>query len=397
MADSGMWASIRNGTWLTGQRLAGYPRLFLGLYALAALGWMLVAHGGIDPNGTPVGADFIGFWGASYALLHHGAVAVYDAATLTAGETAALGHPVGFYAFFYPPVALLLVAPLALLPYAASLIVWIAVQVGFALAIIRRTLIHRLTTRLLLAFPATFLTVFGGQNALLSAGLIGLGLLLLRRRPGLAGAVFALLLYKPHLGLMIPVALLAGRQWRALAGGVAMAAALTGITLLAFGPETWAAFLGNSRHAGDTLNLGLVDWGKMASVYAGSRKLGLGSAVAWGLQGLVMAGTAATVARVWHRPGPFAAKAATLATATLLATPFLLDYDLTILAVTLAWIVQDRLDNGFRPYEATFLAACWVFPMLVRLIGLPLGLPIAPFFLIGLLIVAARPAAVSDL
>ena len=69
----------------------------------------------------------------------------------------------------------------------------------------------------LLAAPAVFINAVGGQNGTWTAALFGGGLSLLERRPLLAGGLLGLLIYKPQLALLIPVALLAGRHWRAFA------------------------------------------------------------------------------------------------------------------------------------------------------------------------------------
>ena len=71
---------------------------------------------------------------------------------------------------------------------------------------------------LALAAPAVFINAVGGQNSTWTAALFGSGLSLLERRPLLAGGLLGLLIYKPQLGLLIPVALLAGRHWRASEG-----------------------------------------------------------------------------------------------------------------------------------------------------------------------------------
>src|SRR5258706_16321345 len=71
---------------------------------------------------------------------------------------------------------------------------------------------------LALAAPAVFVNAVRGQNGTWTAALCGGGLSLLERRPLLAGGLLGLLIYKPQLGLLIPVALLAGRHWRASKG-----------------------------------------------------------------------------------------------------------------------------------------------------------------------------------
>src|SRR5207302_9966990 len=95
----------------------------------------------------------------------------------------------------------------------------------------------------LLAFPAILLTLSFGQNAFLTAALFGAATLLVDRRPIVAGIVFGALCYKPHLGLLVPVALAAGGHWRAFAAAFLSAAVLCLASLGIFGWETWRDFL----------------------------------------------------------------------------------------------------------------------------------------------------------
>ena len=71
-------------------------------------------------------------------------------------------------------------------------------------------------------------------------------------------------------------------------------------------------------------------------------------------------------------------KASALATASLLATPYVLDYDLVVSAVSIAFFARHGLNKGFRDYEITLLAAAWIMPLLSRgvagVTGIPLGL-----------------------
>src|SRR6202023_3344335 len=85
------------------------------------------------------------------------------------------------------------------------------------------------------AFPAIFVNLGHGQNGFLTAGLLGAALLSLPRRPLLSGILFGLLAYKPQFGLLIPIALLAGGQWRAtISAGLTVVALMT-VATLAFG------------------------------------------------------------------------------------------------------------------------------------------------------------------
>ena len=372
--------------WLNSRRLAAYPLIFILLYVLGGLFWVVTADGPVDSRGMPLGADFLGFWSAS-ALTHAaGWSAPYDLARLHAVQTELLGRQVAPFLWLYPPVALVLVWPLALVGFGPAFVLWGGAQLALAWRVLRRILPHPLAFRLLLAFPATFLSLAGGQNALLSASLLGLGLLLLGRSPVLAGLAFAGLCYKPHLGLMIPVALLAGGHWRALVAACVGVLGLSAASLGLAGLASWQAYFAEAGFARRVLEEGGVDWGKMASVFAGLRLLGVPTAAAW-LGQAASAGLAAVlVARLWWRPRPAGVRAAGLAAGTLLATPFLLDYDLTILGLGLAWLAADGpVPSGRR---RTWLAILWCAPLVLRPLGLGLSLPIGPAAAAGLLVLA---------
>ncbi len=121
------------------------------------------------------------------------------------------------FPWVYPPTYLLVVYPLALLPYLASLAIWLAVTISPYLLVLRRIAPHPLTIWLALAYPGTFENFFHGQNGFLTTALIGWGLLLLDHSPLVGGFLLGLVSFKPHLMVLVPLALLAGRRWKALA------------------------------------------------------------------------------------------------------------------------------------------------------------------------------------
>ena len=51
-----------------------------------------------------------------------------------------------------------------------------------------------------------------------------------------------------------------------------------------------------------------------------------------------------------------------LVCAGLLASPFVLDYDLTLLAVPLVWLLGEGRRSGFLPYEKALMALAFVAP-----------------------------------
>jgi arabinofuranan 3-O-arabinosyltransferase len=136
-----------------------------------------------------------------------------------------------------------------------------------------------------LATPALFINAISGQNGAWSAALLGGGLCLLERQPVVAGILFGMFVYKPHLGLLIPVALIAGRQWRVLIAAGTTAFVLVATSVLLFGIDMWADFFHSiSVQRQAYLERGDGVWHRMISVFVFARRLGLDLSVAYGMQ-----------------------------------------------------------------------------------------------------------------
>lgn len=88
------------------------------------------------------------------------------------------------------------------------------------------------------------------------------------------------------------------------------------------------------------------------------------------------AAVAASLVWLWRSAAAFPLKAAALAAGSLLATPYVLDYDMVVLALPIAFVAAHGLDKGFRDYEISILAAAWVAPLIARSIAGALSLPI---------------------
>ena len=165
---------------------------------------------------NPIALDFPLHWTASFLALTGKSASVYDYKQLQAVEKNLTGF--GPHPWPYPPTGLLVDLPLALTPYFVSLAIWLTVTLGVYLLVVYLIAPHPLTIVWSLAFLGTFENFYFGQNGFLSAALLGGGLLLLESNPLVAGLLLGLLSYKPHIFALIPLALLVGRQWRALGG-----------------------------------------------------------------------------------------------------------------------------------------------------------------------------------
>jgi hypothetical protein len=355
------------------------------------MAWVLSGHGMADPMGRPVGTDFLRLWTASYALLKGEVHAIYEPGAFFAMEQA-LTQPAtpDFYPWNYPPSSLLIVYPLALLPYLPSLAAWLALGLAGYLAALWRILPKPLTLWVGLTFPAVFWTVTHGQTSFLTTSLFCWGLLQLPRRPVLAGMLFGALTFKPHLGLLLPVALVAGGHWRAI-----VIAALTAIlsvvaSAVFFGAGVWADFLASITETRGMLESGMNfgHYYKMQSVFAAARLLGSPMLVAYSLQALAALAAAAAVAGIWRRPtGDPDLKNAALMAAAPLSTAFIFDYDLMLLAPPIAWLARKGLTDAALPYERTILVAAFVAPFVSRVVGMHTHLLLAPIFSTALLVV----------
>ena len=231
---------------------------------------------------------------------------------------------------------------------------------------------------LALAFPAVFVNLGHGHNGFLTAALFGFALVQLDRWPVTAGILFALIAYKPQFGLLIPLVLAATGRWRGFAAAAVTVAALVAVTTFWFGVETWRAFFTFAEYTrAIVLETGETGWHKIQSVFSWARMWGAPVPLAYAVQGAVTLAIAAALIWLWRSPAAFALKAAALCLATILATPYSLDYDLMLLAPAIAFLALDGLARGFAPYEKTALAALWLVPLIARGVAqatlIPLG------------------------
>jgi arabinofuranan 3-O-arabinosyltransferase len=189
------------------------------------------------------------------------------------------------------------------------------------------------------------------RKTALTGSLLGGALLSLERRPALAGIFIGCLTYKPQFGILFPVALVAARQWRAIAGAAITAALLAGMSAALFGTRSWALFphelvaqTGLNFLSGDDSN-----WGYLQSGYGLARLLHAGIGLAWLVHGLIAMALAIIIWRVWRSAACWRLKAASLSAAALLATPYAFAYDMAALAIPAAFLATDQLERGLLP------------------------------------------------
>ena len=375
-----IWQGLRSGQWLTASRARSYSLILLAVTAIAVAGWIGLSDGLIDRNGKPLGTDFSNVYAAGTLTWQGRPADAYAPALQHEAEKAIFGgREVPFYGWHYPPFFFAVAIAVAAFPYAWGLSIWLAASFAAYLAAIRAILPGKETLLIASAFPAVFVNIGHGQNGFLTAALLGGALQLLDRRPWLAGMLIGLLAYKPQFGVLIPIALLAGGRWRSIAAAVATVAVLLALSFATLGGGVWQAFA-DSMHFTQTVVLeqGGTGWEKIQSVFSAARMWGATVPAAYAVQFALGLGLAASLAWLWRSDAAFELKAAALATGSLLATPYVLDYDLVVLAVAIACLARHGLARGFRDFEISLLAAVWMVPLVSRGIagatGIPLGL-----------------------
>jgi hypothetical protein len=388
------WQGLRSGNWLNTQRARAYSLILLTVYVAAIVGWVALSNGLIDRNGKPIGTDFSDIYAAGTLTWQGHAADAYEPSRQHAAEAAIFGdRDVPFYGWHYPPFFFSIAVLVAALPYAWGLTIWLVASLATYLATIRAILPRPETLLVAAAFPAAFVDIGHGQNGFLTTTLLGGALYWLDRRPQLAGLLIGLLAYKPQFGVLIPLALVMGGKWRTIAAACITVAAMFAASLLTLGSGIWHAFA-DSTHFSETVLLeqGAVGWEKLQSIFAAARMWGAGADTAYAAQGALFLMLAATLAWLWRSDAAFELKAAALATACLLATPYVLDYDLVVLAIAIAFFIRDGLKRGFHDYEISVLAAAWLVPLLSRSIAGLAGIPLGLIVMLTLYVVTLRRA-----
>jgi hypothetical protein len=306
-------------------------------YAITIICGLLSGEGLTTLGGYPIGHDFLAFWTATKLAVTGDPSSIYNLQILKSAERAVSGTDSAYFAWNYPPTFLVILLPLSMIPYLAAYGAWILGTVSGYGYIAYRIFPRPFTPWLFVAFPNAIWNLIAGQNGFLSAMILGSGIVILDHRPFAGGFVLGLLSYKPHLTMMIPLALIAGRYWRALCGFATGAACLILISMAVFGTSVWSAFIQNIPFA-LTHWQSAHFWPKMASIYSLMRFTGLN---AWGASFVQLCFTiaaAAVTCRVWYRGERPAVKGSVLAICTALASPYLFHGDLVIIGLAFAWL-----------------------------------------------------------
>jgi hypothetical protein len=341
-------------------------------------------------DGNHYGHDFVVHYAAARMALDGGVDAAYDlhairkvATTIVDRDLANANVP-----WVYPPTYLLIILPFALLPYVISYVAWCIANI-IAGAAAGWTVLRQWWTPLLIIFcPAAGLNIIAGQNGGITAALMLSGLGLLNRSPTWAGVLFGLMSFKPQFGILIPVALAAGRQWVAFVSAAASVVIFAAISYFVFGAGPWKMLV--SQAQSDWLVQAEMLWLKSVTLYPMARSFGLSSAAASGLQ--IVSALIATVIVIysWRWKTTPELRAAALSFGTLLATPRAMVYELAILLVPLFFVLA-RAVRLASLTDWVFGSLLWLCPLAGFFVFEHIGIQIWPALIwAGLLFCVVR-------
>lgn len=332
-------------------------------------GWGLA-----NPVGHVQGTDFLAYYTAGYQVAQGWTDHVYSTPHREALHGQIAGFDTRAFGFAYPPYLWPVLEPLGTLPYQWALWIWLGGMV--AVIVLARQVIRPgwVSLLLVLSYPAVVQNLITGQNGALSAALLMGGLAALSRgRPLLGGALFAAMGFKPQLAILLPLFLLAGREFRAfVALGVAGVGWLA-FTVVLYGVTPWLMWVDQVHESAGYLTADGNPFAKVPSVFVGIFRLTGSEQAAQGAQ--IVSGLAALSAGlwVWWRTRDTLARLLAVVATIGLSTPYLYDYDLVILLPVFLALWDRAQQRGVRWRDYGFLLALWAAPIGLWLMVDPLS------------------------
>lgn len=354
-------------------------RLFGAMAAVAAILFIALMVNVVTGSGK-IWGDFPQLWTvASLGPLEAGTLP-YDADKFTGLINDQFSTRFDAFPWPYPPHFWMLIRPLGFLPFSVAHLVW---QIGGLILLMA-------TIRLVFRFswpavayvgfcPAVMSCLYFSQTGILAAALMIGGVGLLHRRPVWAGIAFACLTFKPTLGVIVPLALLAGRHWTAFAVASAATVGLIGLSVAFLGTEAWITYLTIVPSGQLEVHADITNFARLfiPTIYRALSVLGVDSSLALLIQYGFGAVVAVCVVWVFAVRANRNLKAATLLSASVLVPPYLHVYDATAVTMAAVLLLFEVLKDGGRPGERSAILLAWFLPILVVYTN-AVELPVAP-------------------
>ena len=158
------------------------------------LSWVVSqADWAVRPDGSLPSTNFGWIWVSSKFAASSDPSRIFDHVMLAAAHNADYRPGECFYIpqYVYPPTFLLLIYPLGFMPYLTAFTVWMVATLLLYLATVYAIISRPATVIVALTSAAALKNIQHGHAGFVIAGLIGLSLVFLERRPRLSGIFLA--------------------------------------------------------------------------------------------------------------------------------------------------------------------------------------------------------------
>ena len=337
------------------------------------------------PRPEAIGIDFHTYLAAADVGLHQGWPHIYDQALVAEAQQQLVPSQVS-QPFLSPPMVAWLAAPLTLFPYPVAFGVWAVLTfLAFAIALAWAG-VSSGNSRWIAVLGAltpwwvVHAVILGQVVTLVAVGVV-FGWRLLRDKKDIAaGVALSLIFLKPNTAVLVPLALLLARRYRAVASWLAVGVILALIAVLLLGNQGLSAYVHQLRAP--------LPGGADSLTIKGA--VGATGAVALAMRVIIVGAVLGAALRLRESPGLVISGGIV---GSLLVSPYLHASDLCLLSAA-AWMVWEE-----RPALAwrVSLAVGWVLvsPFLF-VAGLSLDLHRLPWLELALLVAlvaAAWPGA----
>jgi hypothetical protein len=331
-------------------------------------------------------ADFGNYYLYAQVGLHQGWNHLYDLAAQRQ-EWLRLGGAdvIPWFPIIYPPPLPWLVAPFTLLPLPVAFACWSALLLGcvivaWRLVVPTRSRLARWTAlaAVLAVMPVVYALLLGQVLILELAAVAAVWWLLSRDREVAAGILLTLLVFKPQVAFLVPLALLLIGRWRTVAVWLTGSVLIAVVALLTTGIDGLRDYTNRVSDAASTPPQFFVP-----TQFTLAGLFGHG-ALTVGVGGLLVALTIASVYR--HREEGPALPIACALVGSMLVTPYLHQQDLATLLLAGGVALQGRLDHWqvrilIAGYVLILAISYWGFGSLGPILGALLLLSEATFLL----------------
>ncbi len=348
-------------------------------------GWNLVVAAPLFVTEYAVRNDFRLAYAAALVGLREGYGRLYDLSAQRAAILS-LGPKFNPQPFISPPPLAWLVTPLTVLPFTAALVVWSLLLIAALLwtwyLLAPGDGLSKAAHLLLWigVFPVAFGVMVGQPGALVAAAVATAWWLIRADKPVLAGLALSLLVLKPQLALLVPVALLAAGYRKTFASWLVASLAIGLVAVALLGVD------GVARYRDVLAQTQTAAW-DITRRYSISGPLGLGLS----LRAAEVAVLVLTIVAAWRqRASPELVIAAGIV-GSLLFTPYLGFQDFLMLFVA-GWLVIRARPSAL---QVGVLVAGYAL-LELALVVLAIPLLVAELVLLGSLLWSFRTSGVRD-